>query len=152
MPTDHQEPEQIVPQKLGDYLDVMSKSVFQAGISWKVVEAKWPGTREAFRDFDVEKVATMSESDVDDLAQDTRVIRNRRKLEATVNNAQKIIELDDKHGSFQDYLRSFDDFALLVKSMRKEFKFLGEMGIYHFMYVVGEEVPPYEEWSKARPK
>ena len=133
MPTDHQAPEQIVPQKLGDYLEVMSKSVFQAGISWKVVEAKWPGTREAFRDFDVEKVATMGESDVDDLAQDTRVFRNRRKLEATVTNAQKIIELDEKHGTFKDYLRSFDDFDSLVKSMRKEFKFLGEMGIYHFI-------------------
>ena len=41
-------PEQITPQVLGDYLDAMSKSVFQSGMSWRVVKAKWPGTREAF--------------------------------------------------------------------------------------------------------
>jgi 3-methyladenine DNA glycosylase Tag len=46
------EPKKIKPQSLADYLEVMSKSVFQTGISWKVVEAKWPGTREAFHGFD----------------------------------------------------------------------------------------------------
>ncbi|MCH8149920.1 MAG: hypothetical protein IH987_18395 [Planctomycetes bacterium] len=44
-------PTQITPAKLGDYLDVMSKAVFQTGISWKVVAAKWAGTQAAFRDF-----------------------------------------------------------------------------------------------------
>ena len=41
-------PEKIRPRGLGDYLEVMSKAVFQPGMSWKVVDAKWPGTREAF--------------------------------------------------------------------------------------------------------
>ena len=42
-------PERIEPAGLADYLEVMSKSVFQPGMSWKVVAAKWPGIREAFR-------------------------------------------------------------------------------------------------------
>lgn len=47
-----QEPERIQPETLGDYLEIMSKAVFQSGISWKVVGAKWPGIKEAFQGFD----------------------------------------------------------------------------------------------------
>jgi 3-methyladenine DNA glycosylase Tag len=141
-------PEQIVAQSLGDYLDVMSKVVFQSGMSWKVIEAKWPSTREAFQGFDIDKVAEMTEDDIDALASDTRVIRNRRKLAAVVGNAQRMIELEQEHGTFQNYLRSQDSFAATIKTMRKDFKFVGEMGCYYFLYVVGEEVPPHEEVMK----
>ena len=146
---DMQPPAQVVPQALGDYLDVMSKAAFQAGISWKVVESKWLGTREAFHNFDIESVASMTPPDIDELAKDARVIRNRKKLEATVSNAQKLIDLAEKHGSFQTYLRSFPDFETLVKNLRKEFKFLGAMGAYYFLYVVGEDVPSHEEWMNC---
>ncbi len=70
-------PERIEPQGLADYLDVMSKSVMQAGISWRVVNAKWPGLRDAFRGFDPATVANLTESELDDLTSDQRVIRNR---------------------------------------------------------------------------
>jgi 3-methyladenine DNA glycosylase Tag len=82
-------PEQIKPTSLDDYLEVMSKAVFQSGMSWKVVEAKWEGTREAFDNFDVTKVAAYDDKDLDDLSKDTRVIRNYRKLAAIVGNAQQ---------------------------------------------------------------
>jgi DNA-3-methyladenine glycosylase I len=143
-------PKQIQPKRLGDYLEVMSKSVFQTGMSWKVVEAKWPGTREAFKDFDAEAVAHMTPMDIDDLATDKRVIRNRRKLEAIVENARKMLDLQDQHGSFRDYLRSHGGFEETVKDLRKQFKFLGDMGSFHFLYVVGEEVPSYEQWCASR--
>ncbi|KAA3648249.1 MAG: hypothetical protein DWQ07_04430 [Chloroflexi bacterium] len=140
-------PEQINPQSLDDYLDIMSKVVFQSGMSWKVVEAKWATTREAFHDFDVHKVADMSEKDVEDLTQDTRVIRNHRKLAAIVGNAQRMIDLDKEHGSFKKYLRSHEDFDATLKAIRKDFKFLGPMGIFYFLYVVKEDVPAYEEFQ-----
>ena len=143
-------PEKIEPKSLGDYLEVMTKSVFQSGISWRVVESKWPGIREAFHDFDIDRVAGLGEPDVDALAQDTRVIRNRRKLAAIVGNANKLLELDAKHGTFQDYLRSHEDFEATVASLRKEFKFLGDMGCYHFLWVVGEEVPPHGDFMASR--
>ncbi len=142
-------PAQIKPSSLDDYLDVMSKAVFQSGISWKVVEAKWPGTREAFYDFDVRKVAALNEKDIDDLSQDTRVIRNYRKLNAIVFNAQKMLSLDEEYVGFQNYLRSQDDFDSTLNMIRKDFKFMGPMGIYYFLYVVGEDVPPHEEFEAA---
>jgi len=125
----------------------MSKAVFQSGMSWRVVEAKWPGTRGAFHDFDVEKIAAFDEKDLDELTKDTRVIRNYRKLSAIVNNAQKMIDLDNEFGSFQKYLRSQGDFDATLNTLRNDFKFMGPTGIYYFLYVVGEKVPPHEEFE-----
>ena len=140
-------PQKIVPQSLNDYLEVMSKSVFQSGMSWQVIEGKWPGIREAFRGFDVRAVANLSDQDIDALMKDTRVVRNFRKLMAIVTNAQKMLELDKTHGSFQKYLRSFDSFDATLTALRKDFKFMGPTGIYAFLYIVGEEVIPHEEFE-----
>lgn len=142
-------PDQIKPNSLDDYLEVMSKAVFQSGMSWKVVEAKWPGTREAFHNFDVRKVAALDDKDIDELTQDTRVIRNYRKLNAIVFNAQRMISLDDEYKGFKNYLRSQDDFDATLNNIRKDFKFMGPTGIYYFLYVVGEKVPPHAEFEAA---
>ena len=145
-------PDRIEPKTLGDYLEVMSKAVFQSGMSWRVVETKWPGIRDGFRGFDAQSVATMGEPDIDTLATDTRVIRNRRKLAAVVENANRMLQLEAEHGTFRDYLRSHDSFAATVSDLRKQFKFLGETGSYFFLYVVGEQVPPHEEWEASKRK
>lgn len=144
------QPEIIQPKGLGDYLEIMTKAVFQSGISWKVVESKWPGIKEAFKDFDTEVVAGFSEPELDELSQDTRVIRNRRKLSAIVSNAQRMVELDEEHDGFQKYLRSHPDFSSTVQDIRKQFKFMGDTGSYFFLLVVGEEVPPHDEWFASR--
>ena len=143
-------PDQIKPTSLGEYLEVMSKAVFQGGMSWKVVDAKWPGIREGFRDFDVPAIMRMGERDIDKLAQNPEVIRNRRKLEAVVENAHRMVELEAEHGSFRDYLRSHGSFEATVADLRKQFRFLGETGCYVFLYIVGEQVPPHEEWEASR--
>jgi DNA-3-methyladenine glycosylase I len=143
-------PPQIKPKRLGDYLEVMSKSVFQTGISWQVVNAKWPGIREAFREFDARAVAGMTSRDIDKLATDTRVIRNRKKIDAIVDNARQMLDLEEQHGSFKKYLRSHGDFEATVKDLRKRFRFLGDSGAFIFLYVVGEEVPTYEDWCASR--
>ena len=145
-------PAKIEPRSPGDYLEFMSKVVFQSGMSYKIIDSKWPGIREAFHGFDAAKVAGMTPSDLDILVQDTRVIRNRRKLDAVVGNAQKLLELDSEFDGFQKYLRSHGDFASLVKDLRKQFKFLGEMGCYYYLYVIGEEAPPHEEWMAGLKK
>ena len=95
----------------------------------------------------------MNADDIDALTQDTRVIRNRRKLEAVVANAQRLINLERQHGSIKIYLGTLgNDFDAKVKRLRKDFKFLGDFGSYYLLYVVGEEVPPYREYRSARGK
>lgn len=140
-------PDRIQVKSLSDYLDVMVKVVFQSGMSWKVVEAKMPGIREAMDGLDVKKVADYDERDIERLTQDTRVIRNHRKLVAIRDNARRMLELDKEHGGFRNYLRAHGDFASTLKAIRKDFKYMGPMGVYYLLYVVGEDVPPHEEFT-----
>src|SRR5262249_749055 len=144
------EPPRIKPTRLADYLDALSKPVFQAGISWKVVDAKWPSIREAFHDFDPEWVAGLSPRDIDRFAADPRVIRNRRKIEGTVANARTMLDLDGAHRGFRRYLRSFPDHETLSSELRRQFHFLGDHGTCHFLWAVGENVPPYGGWAASR--
>jgi DNA-3-methyladenine glycosylase I len=143
-------PEQITPTVLGDYLDVMSQSVFQSGMSWRVVKAKWSSTQEAFHNFDAVRVASMDGAELSARQKDTRVIRNARKLSAVVDNARTMIDLEEQHAGFKNYLQSHGGFEETVKDLRKRFKFLGNSGCFIFLYVVGEPVPSYEDWCKSR--
>jgi len=146
-----QAPEQVKVSSLADYLNVMTKAGFQTGLSWKVIDAKWPGFQEAFFDFDPERVAALTQADIDRLAEDTRIVRNRRKIEATVDNANALLALDRGPGGFQAWLRSHAGFEDTVKALRSHFRYLGETGAYYFLYVVGEPVPAHEEWMKSHP-
>lgn len=143
-------PKRIRPKSLADYLDVLSRIAFEAGLSGRVVEAKWDGIRHGFRDFEPERVARMTPKAVDKLVADERMIRSRSKIEATVANAETMLELDEEYGGFKRYLRSHDDFEATVKDLRKRFKFLGDHGAYRFLWIVGEKVPPYHQWAESR--
>ncbi len=143
-------PKRIQPTSLADYLAVMSKAIFQAGISWRVVESKWPGIREAFRGFDPVAISKLTVAELDELAEDKRIIRNRRKIAAIVSNAQRMLELNKSFGNFRNYLRSHSSFEELLKDLHKQFKFLGDTGSYYFLWVVGEKVPPHEQFLASR--
>jgi 3-methyladenine DNA glycosylase Tag len=143
-------PKQIRPKSLADYLDVLSRVAFEAGLSGRVVEAKWGNIERAFHGFDPERVARMTPRAVDKLLDDDRVIRSRSKIEATIANAETMLELDEEYGSFRRYLRSHDDFEATVKDLRKRFKFLGDNGAYRFLWIVGEEVPSWHDWAVSR--
>lgn len=143
-------PKKIKPKSLADYFEVLTKAVFQSGISWRVVEAKWDGFRHALHGFDPAQVARLTPADVDRLMEDTGIIRNRRKLEATVDNAVEVLALDEEHGGFGRYLRSHGGFEETAADLRRRFRFLGDLGAYYFLYVVGEKVPSHEEWSASR--
>ncbi len=146
---ENQPPMQIDPTSVDDYLEIMSKAVFQTGMSWRVIDSKWSDIREAFHNFAIKEIADFTEEDIDRLANDKRVIRNRRKLAAIVSNAQRMLVLNGEYGSFQSYLRAHGDFDATLKAMKKDFKFMGPTGVYFFLYVVGEEVPPHDEFEAA---
>jgi DNA-3-methyladenine glycosylase I len=144
-------PEKIEPKSLADYLEVVTRAVFEPGLNWRVVDAKWPGFAEAFNGFDPQIVAGYTPADVRALLADPAVIRNRKKIEATIHNAGEMLVIEREFGTFRDYLRSHGSFEATARDIRRRFKFLGESGVYHFLYVVGEPVPPHEEWMAAHP-
>jgi hypothetical protein len=137
------------PRDLAGYLDALSWPVFQAGMSWRVIEAKWDGIREAFANFDPPTVADFGPHEIQRLLGDTRVVRSRAKIEATIDNAQAVIELDAEFGGFDRYLRSHAGFEETVADLKRQFRFIGDSGAYHFLYVVNRPVPPHEQWFAA---
>jgi DNA-3-methyladenine glycosylase I len=143
-------PKQIRPKSLADYLEVLSRIAFEAGLSGRVIEAKWDDIRRAFHGFDPERVARMTPRAVDKLLDDARVIRSRSKIEATIANAETMLELDEEHKGFKRYLRSHADFESTAKDLRKRFKFVGDSGAYRFLWIVGEKVPSYHDWAESR--
>lgn len=141
-------PPQITAKSTDDYLEQLSKPVFQAGINWRVVNAKWPGIKKGFHDFKTERVARMSDREIDTLMKDERVIRARPKLNAVVHNANALLELE-RAGGIKKHLRSFDDYEELATDLKKRFKFVGDSGMYHFLWTVKHPVPEWRDWAKA---
>jgi len=79
----------------------------QAGLSWLTILKRRDGYRNAFAGFDVEKVAKMTDQDLERLMQDSRIIRNRLKIKATITNAQHFLEIQKEFGNFCNYLKSY---------------------------------------------
>jgi DNA-3-methyladenine glycosylase I len=147
-------PYEIPPQKKpaddNGYLEELTKAIFQAGFSWRVIRDKWPNFQKAFDAFDVVTVAGYSKPDIERLANDAGIVRNRRKIEATIHNARVMWDLIQEHGSFHTYLRSLDnlDYAGRREELGGRFKNLGPTGVFTFLWCVDEEVPAWEDRNR----
>src|SRR2546428_8395255 len=133
--------------------EALTLGVFEVGLSWSIVFRKRDAFRKAFRGFDVAKVAAMTGRDVDRLVQDASIIRNRAKIQATVDNARammsaspslaalaKSYEITRKRAprSAADLPTSTlqaEAFAKQLKSQR--YRFVGPTSVYAFMQNVG---------------
>jgi DNA-3-methyladenine glycosylase I len=92
---------------------------FQAGLSWMTVLRKRPAFRKAFDNFDPKKVAKYDKRKINQLLKDEGIIRNRRKIEAAVNNAKRFLEVQEEFGSFDKYLWGFVDNKPIVNRWKK---------------------------------
>lgn len=133
----------------------LSLEAFQAGLSWATILRKRPAFRAAFAEFAADEVASFGESDVQRLMNDAGIVRNHKKILATINNAQATIKLRDK-GGLADFIWSFQpaktpqprtiaeiptksaESLALSKALRKEgFNFVGPTTMYALMEAVG---------------
>jgi DNA-3-methyladenine glycosylase I len=132
------------------YFKELTRAIFQAGFSWRVIRDKWPNFQKAFDGFDIETVAGYGEPDIERLVTDAGIVRNRRKIEATVHNARTMWDLIQAHGTFHSYLRSLDsvDYAGRRNELGARFKNLGPTGVFTFLWCVDEEVPDWEDRKK----
>ena len=130
----------------------------QAGLSWYTVLKRRQGYKEAFSNFEVEKVATYNQDKIETLMLNTSIIRNRGKINAAINNAKLFITIQREFGSFSDYIWGFvnnkvivNDYSvmndypatstesdLLSKDLKKRgFKFIGSTICYAYMQACG---------------
>jgi DNA-3-methyladenine glycosylase I len=127
------------------YFENMARVVFLAGLSWRMIDEKWPNFKKAFHDFSIAEVAKFGEKDVKRLIGDAGIVRNKAKIIATIHNAKQLQNTKKEHGSFQSYLDSLDksdNYASVIKELGKKFSRLGPSSARIFLYSVGEEIKP----------
>jgi len=109
------------------WLSNFTRCVFQAGFSWKVIEAKWDGFEAAFHRFDVARCAMMDDDWFDDLLRDTRIVRNGMKIQTVRDNAVFLSDLAKEHGSAGNFFATWpsDDFVGLLKCLKTRGSRLG---------------------------
>ena len=133
--------------------EALTLGVFEAGLSWAIVFGKRDAFRSAFHGFDIAQVAAMTERDVDRLVRDPSIIRNRAKIQATVDNARamtssspSLAALASSYASTRKRApRSVADLptstpranALAVQLKAQGFRFVGPTSVYAFMQNVG---------------
>lgn len=102
------------------WLAQMVRGIFQAGISWTVVENKWSGIEDAFHGFDIGRCAFMAEDWFEELMGDARIIRSAPKVRAVQENAAFIQEISAEHGSFGRWVGDWPsaDFAGLLDRLK----------------------------------
>lgn len=131
---------------------------FQAGLSWKTVLYKRENFRKAFADFNYKKVAQFKEKEFKLLLSNAGIIRNKQKIQATITNAQKFIEVQKEFGSFHKYVWQFTNYkpiknkwktdkqippsskesdAMSIDMKKRGFKFVGSTICYAFMQAAG---------------
>lgn len=131
---------------------------FQAGLSWYTILSKRENFKKAFDNFDSKKISKYSDKKVEELMQDSGIIRNRLKILATITNAQKFQEIQKEFGSFSEYIWGFvggkpidnqrktlkdipattEISDILAKDLKKRgFKFMGSTVVYAHMQATG---------------
>ena len=140
-------PPKITPDGDNGYFEELTKAVFKAGFSWPVITEKWGGFVESFDKFDLGRVASYGPDDLERLFEDKSIVRNRRKIVATVENARTMLELIDEHGSFHAYLRTLDhlDYYSRVKALTRLFSGAGRTSAFVFLHCVNEETPDWQD-------
>lgn len=130
----------------------------QSGLSWLTILRKRENYRIAYDDFDPEKVAKYGEAKINELLSNAGIIRNRAKIESSVNNAQRFLEIQKEFGSFDSYIWGFTDRKPVVNSYqsiseipatselsdkiakdlkKRGFKFLGSVTVYSHIQATG---------------
>ena len=111
----------------------------QAGLSWLTILRKRAAFRGAFAEFDVDRVAAFESADVDRLLSDSGIIRNRLKIEATIENAKRIQALRQSHGSFSAWLEQHHprSEAEWTRLFRQTFRFTGGQIVNEFLLSLG---------------
>ncbi len=131
---------------------------FQAGLSWELILNKRENFRKAFSSFEVEKVARYDEVKVQELLNDTSIVRNKLKINAAVNNARRFIQIQEEFGSFDQYIWRFVEGKPIINQWdkleqvppntalsdqiskelkQKGFKFLGTTVVYSHLQATG---------------
>ena len=111
----------------------------QAGLSWDTVLKKEKAIKDAYRDYSFFKIAEFNDMDIQRILKDNEVIRMKRKIEAIIYNAKKIVSITEKHNSFKSFLDTHHPLTLCdwISVFKNEFKFVGKEICKEFLISTG---------------
>ena len=128
--------------EIGDdrWLSAMARGVFQAGFSWKVIEAKWPGFENAFEGFEPGRVLFMADEGLDRWLSNKAIVRNGQKIQSVVDNAAFLVDLANEHGSAARFFADWpdEDYVGLLDVMKKRGGRLGGTTGQYLMRKMGK--------------
>lgn len=137
-PKSNQELEAITDDR---YLSVMTRRVFRAGMTHSVVDARWPAFEEALWGFDPQKMVLLSPEQIERFARDEKLIRHSTKMRTIPINAQMVLDIADKYGSFGRFLTHWpnEDLPGLWQYLVKHGTRLGSTSAPKFLRMVGRD-------------
>lgn len=133
----------------------------QAGLSWETILKKEAGFRKAYANFDIKRVASFTETDRERLLQNPEIIRNKLKVNAAIENAKTILQLQQEFGSFEKWLMYHHPKTKIewIKLFKKTFKFTGGEIVGEFLMSIGylqgahdASCPVHAKILKSNPK
>ena len=121
------------------WLSAMTKTVFQAGFNWSVIEKKWDGFEAAFEGFEPRRWVMMGDDDLDRLLADKRIVRNGAKIRSVRDNAALLVDLAEAHGSAARFFAEWptDDYVGLITFLKKRASRLGGSTAQYFLRWMG---------------
>jgi len=127
-------------EKIGDdrWLAMFTKTVFQAGFNWQVIEKKWPGFEDAFEGFDTARLAFLPAETFDGLLNDTRIVRNAMKIKSVQANAVFLRDLAQEHGSAAKFFAHYppeDQIGLMDILKKRGSRLGGNTGQYALRFM-----------------
>ena len=129
----------------------------QAGLSWEIVLNKYPDLKKAYANFNIAKIATFKDKDIQALKSNSKVIRHELKIRSIVYNAQQILSIQKEFGTFENWIsknrqNSIENWTRIFK---KNFKFVGKEIVSEFLMSNGmiagahdEDCPVYLKLKK----
>ena len=135
-----------------DLFELLILEGFQAGLSWITVLKKREAFRKAFDNFDLEKICNYNDEKVQELLKNEKIIRNKLKVNATINNSKIFKKIQNEYGTFYNYLKTFTNDVIiyeigkatnqlsddLSKDLQKRgMKFVGSTIIYSYLQAIG---------------
>lgn len=126
----------VKPKSDQEYFEILCLCVLQAGLNWKAVRRNWQRYRLAFLNFEIDKLA---EARVEDLIGRPNIIKNRRKIEAIIYNANEFLEIKAKYGSFRNFLESFRALGKeeICRFLARRFRHVGVYTAEYYLHSVG---------------
>jgi DNA-3-methyladenine glycosylase I len=138
----------------------LTLEIFQAGLSWLIILKKRDAFRLAFENYDVDRIAAFDPADIERLMNDPSIIRNRRKIEAVVQNAKVVQDLRGTYGGFGRWIEAHHPMSRgeWCKLFRATFSFMGKEVVGEFLMSIGylagahtDQCPIYRRIAEKEP-